>query len=95
MSQLSPSIRMPDIEAQLRSSGLFARSLLIGPYGISDGCRPFATRAILPAQTGTTAFSGGLVGSIVLGQIFDAYGWHATVTAIAISAPSRRCPARA
>jgi predicted MFS family arabinose efflux permease len=30
-------------------------------------------------------FSGGLVGSIVLGQIFDRYGWHATVIAIAIS----------
>jgi len=30
-------------------------------------------------------FSGGLVGSIVLGQIFDRYGWHATVTVIAIS----------
>jgi predicted MFS family arabinose efflux permease len=30
-------------------------------------------------------FSGGLVGSIVLGQIFDHYGWHATVIAIAIS----------
>jgi predicted MFS family arabinose efflux permease len=30
-------------------------------------------------------YAGGLVGSIVLGRIFDGWGWPATVTAIGIS----------
>jgi hypothetical protein len=30
-------------------------------------------------------YSGGLAGSIVLGQIFDRLGWNATVTAIGIA----------
>jgi MFS transporter, YNFM family, putative membrane transport protein len=30
-------------------------------------------------------FSGGLIGSAVLGQFFDKFGWHATVAGIALS----------
>ena len=30
-------------------------------------------------------FSGGLVGSAVLGQVFDHFGWHATVVGVGIS----------
>ena len=30
-------------------------------------------------------FSGGLIGSAVLGQFFDKFGWHATVAGIAVS----------
>ncbi len=30
-------------------------------------------------------FSGGLIGSAVLGQFFDKFGWHACVAGIAVS----------
>nr|WP_249150967.1 hypothetical protein [Bradyrhizobium japonicum] len=91
MTDLSARMKPAAMEMHEHSPGIVLRSLVIGLTAFLTVVDLFATQAILPSLTrryGVTPaacyFFGGLVGTAVLGRLFDSLGWTACVIGVGV-----------
>jgi predicted MFS family arabinose efflux permease len=82
-----PLLALADLRAMLGGLVLVA----IGTFAAQAGATGFVSSAATEAKSTASGlylasyFSGGIVGSWILGMVFDRMGWHACLIAIALA----------